>query len=177
MDWVQVSPRITIDIHHTRKYDGQKPTSKLRKAMVKAVVVGAGIAGLSAAISLRRAGHLVHVYERSCMSNEVGAAINVPPNATRFLTAWGIDPVRWRFARSRQVTFQDPFNMKTTAVVSREGTARGIGGAELYYAHRVDLHNSLKWMATRRDGPGVPAAIHLSSRVTSFVSQAGLGGE
>lgn len=139
--------------------------------MAKAVIVGAGIAGLSAAVSLRRAGFLVHVYERSRMSHEVGAAINVPPNATRFLTAWGLDPARWRFTRSRLVTFMDPFTMDTKAIVSREGTARGVGGAELYYAHRVDLHSALKWMATRADGPGVPASIYLNSRVTNYVSR------
>lgn len=138
--------------------------------MLHVVVVGAGIAGLSAAISLRRAGHTVHVYERSSMNNEIGAAINVPPNATRFLTAWGLDPVRWRFVKSRRVTYNDPFNMKQTALLSTDETARSVGGAELYYAHRVDLHNALKWLATRPEGPGTPATIYLRSEVVGYVS-------
>jgi salicylate hydroxylase len=47
------------------------------------IIVGAGMSGLSAAISLRRCGHKVTIYERSSLNNEVGAAINVPPNAGR----------------------------------------------------------------------------------------------
>ena len=57
-------------------------------------IIGAGIAGLAAAISLRRATHKVTVYERSSFKNEVGAAINMPPQATRIMKAWGIDPPR-----------------------------------------------------------------------------------
>lgn len=138
-------------------------------AMLNVLVVGAGIAGLSAAISLRRAGHCVHVYERSAMNNEVGAAINVPPNATRFLTAWGLDPVRWRFVQSRRITFNDPFTLEVTAQLSTVQTPISLGGAGLYYAHRVDLHSALKWMATREDGPGTPATIHLGSDVVGYV--------
>lgn len=53
-------------------------------------VIGAGIAGLSAAICLRRAGHNVTMYERSEFKHEVGAAINMPPQATRLLREWGV---------------------------------------------------------------------------------------
>ncbi|KAI0165905.1 hypothetical protein GGR57DRAFT_497369 [Xylariaceae sp. FL1272] len=49
---------------------------------LQAGVAGAGIVGLSAASALRRAGLDVEVFERSRFSNEIGAAITVPPNAT-----------------------------------------------------------------------------------------------
>ena len=136
------------------------------------LIVGAGIAGLAAAISLRRSGHNVHLYERSSMNNEIGAAINVPPNATRFLTAWGLDPVAWQFVRSQRVTFFDPFTLAATATVASDGAVARMAGAELYYAHRVDLHNALKWLATREDGPGTPAVIHLKQNVVAYVSLA-----
>ncbi|KAJ7251614.1 FAD/NAD(P)-binding domain-containing protein, partial [Mycena rebaudengoi] len=47
---------------------------------LKIAVVGAGLAGLATTISLRRAGHIVDVFEISALNKEVGAAIVVPPN-------------------------------------------------------------------------------------------------
>lgn len=38
-------------------------------------VVGAGIAGLSSAIALRRAGHNVEIFEKSEFKNEVGTCV------------------------------------------------------------------------------------------------------
>ncbi|PHH61730.1 hypothetical protein CDD81_8022 [Ophiocordyceps australis] len=136
--------------------------------MVQVVIVGAGIAGLCSAISLRRAGHQVEVYESSWMKNEVGAAINVPPNAARFLMAWGLDPVEWSFVRSRRMTLLDPFSLQFKMAITEEETARRVGGAELWYAHRVDLHTALRNMATRPDGPGTPVVMHLGMRVVGY---------
>ncbi|UNI21292.1 Salicylate 1-monooxygenase [Purpureocillium takamizusanense] len=138
--------------------------------MLNVLVVGAGISGLCAAISLRRAGHCVHVYERSALNSEIGAAINIPPNASRFLLAWGLDPARWRFAPSRRVSYLDPFTLQPLDIVFREDGPQAFGGCDLFYAHRVDLHSALKWMAIREDGPGTPATIHLQAKVVGFVS-------
>lgn len=139
--------------------------------MAQIIIVGAGITGLCAAVYLRRAGHTVHIYERSAMSNEIGAAIHVPPNALRFLIAWGLDPVQWRFVKSKKFSYVDPFSLETTRVLATENTAKSMTGVDLYYAHRVDLHNALKWLATRPDGPGSPVTIHLRSDVVGYVSR------
>ncbi|OAA78696.1 FAD binding domain-containing protein [Akanthomyces lecanii RCEF 1005] len=136
------------------------------------LVVGSGIAGLAAAISLRRVGHVVHVYERSALNREVGAAINVPPNASRILIGWGLDPSHHKFVESRRVTYNDPFSLETIRTIATEKTASSIGGTELYYAHRVDLHNALKWLASRDDGPGIPVIFHLDCEVVGYDFQA-----
>ncbi|MCH0540837.1 FAD-dependent monooxygenase [Streptomyces sp. MUM 203J] len=58
---------------------------------MKALVVGGGIGGLTAAIALRRAGHDVTVAERSPAFAPAGAGIILAPNATAVLAALGVD--------------------------------------------------------------------------------------
>ena len=57
------------------------------------IVIGCGIGGLAAAIALQRHGHRVTAYERAHFASEVGAAISVAANGTRFLEEWGVDSV------------------------------------------------------------------------------------
>jgi 2-polyprenyl-6-methoxyphenol hydroxylase-like FAD-dependent oxidoreductase len=53
-------------------------------------IIGGGIGGLAAALSLLRAGLDVHVYERARTLSEVGAGIQVSPNASRILHRLGL---------------------------------------------------------------------------------------
>ena len=53
-------------------------------------VIGAGIGGLSAALSLLAAGFDVHVYEQASTLGEVGAGVQVSPNAARVLHNLGL---------------------------------------------------------------------------------------
>jgi salicylate hydroxylase len=57
---------------------------------MRAIVVGAGIGGLAAALALRRAGLAVTVYEQAPELHEVGAGIQLAPNATRLLQRLGV---------------------------------------------------------------------------------------
>ena len=52
-------------------------------------IIGGGIGGLTAALSLLRAGFDVRVYERVSTLREVGAGVIVSPNATRILHRLG----------------------------------------------------------------------------------------
>ncbi len=54
------------------------------------IVVGGGIGGLSAAFALARKGFNVRVLERSAEFGEVGAGMQIAPNCTRILRAYGL---------------------------------------------------------------------------------------
>lgn len=56
----------------------------------EAVIIGAGIGGLTAALALARRGARVTVIERATELSEVGAGIQISPNAGRVLQALGL---------------------------------------------------------------------------------------
>jgi salicylate hydroxylase len=56
----------------------------------KIAVIGGGLGGLAAALSLYRAGLDVDVYEQAPELNEVGGGINMGPNAARILYRLGL---------------------------------------------------------------------------------------
>ncbi|KAK2035334.1 FAD dependent oxidoreductase [Colletotrichum zoysiae] len=134
--------------------------------MLDIAIIGGGIAGLTAAIALRRAGHPVTIYDKSALNNEVGAAINVQTNASQPLLALGMDPVRARFVTARGGrrvmgdTLESTHKLDLGAITEKYGSP-------WYLAHRVDLHQELKRMATADDG-GPPVTFKLKSEVTSY---------
>ncbi|KAF2484884.1 salicylate hydroxylase [Neohortaea acidophila] len=56
------------------------------------VIVGGGLGGLAAAISCAIAGHRICVLEASRELAEIGAGLQITPNAARLLEAWGLGP-------------------------------------------------------------------------------------
>ncbi|KPM42900.1 hypothetical protein AK830_g3613 [Neonectria ditissima] len=60
------------------------------KCQLNIIIVGAGIGGLGAAIAVTKAGHRATVLEQATDFIEVGAGVQVPPNAARELIRWGM---------------------------------------------------------------------------------------
>ena len=58
------------------------------------VILGAGIGGLTAALTLARAGYRVDLFERTERLLEVGAGLQLSPNALRVLDAFGLQDGR-----------------------------------------------------------------------------------
>jgi salicylate hydroxylase len=59
---------------------------------VPILIVGGGIGGMAAALALARAGFAAHIVERSPEFGEIGAGIQLAPNALRILGGLGVLP-------------------------------------------------------------------------------------
>ena len=59
---------------------------------VPLLVIGGGIGGMTAALALARAGFAAHIVERSPEFGEIGAGIQLAPNALRILDGLGVLP-------------------------------------------------------------------------------------
>ncbi|KAJ6561978.1 FAD/NAD(P)-binding domain-containing protein [Mycena capillaripes] len=124
-------------------------------------VVGAGIAGLTAAIALRRNGHLVQIFEASEIKTEIGAALGVPPNAYRVLDHLGVCRENLKgVSFSGNVVFDDKSGEGTEESWSTPSANKNPG----LFVHRSDLYEELKRLATG-DGEGPPAKLRLGSKV------------
>ncbi|KAF3809053.1 FAD-dependent monooxygenase OpS4 [Colletotrichum gloeosporioides] len=65
-------------------------SSRRAVAPLNVIIIGAGIAGLSAGIALAQTGHSVTILERVPQITEAGAGIQLAPNATRILRRMGV---------------------------------------------------------------------------------------
>jgi 2-polyprenyl-6-methoxyphenol hydroxylase-like FAD-dependent oxidoreductase len=130
-------------------------------------VIGAGIGGLAAAGALRERGFEVDVYERAGELGEVGAGLQLGPNAVKVLRALGIEerllPLACEPTNIVSVAADDAhlrFREPLKAVIAAQF------GAPYLTAHRADLHALLQ--------AKVPAArIHLDSQCTGAASIGG----
>ena len=118
---------------------------------LKIIVVGAGIAGLVAASSLRQSGHSVIVLEKYALSEvEVGAAINVAPNGARVLAHLGFDERRARACRPLSFDVLREKDMKQLKSMPYSSLP-GHPEPGTLTIHRADLHQELLRIATKND--------------------------
>ena len=106
-----------------------------------ALIVGAGIGGLSAAISLRRAGWNVRVFERASSVRELGFALLVAPNAMAALRELGVADVV--LARGVAPTRGEARRMDGTILKRADFPSPEVMGGPTVVALRSALHGAL----------------------------------
>jgi salicylate hydroxylase len=107
---------------------------------LKVTVIGGGIGGTAAALALLRAGCDVHVHEQVANKTEVGAGIQLSPNATRLLHRYGLaDALRHRAVRPIGIEIRRWDDGRMLGREELGDAAEDAYGAPYYHFHRADL--------------------------------------
>ncbi|MBX9390832.1 FAD-dependent oxidoreductase, partial [Streptomonospora nanhaiensis] len=123
---------------------GDAPAPRRDPAPVDVLVVGGGIGGLAAALTLARSGRSVRLLERSAQFGEVGAGLQLGPNTTRLLAAWGLlEEVVGVGVLPRRLVFRDILTAEELTHLDLGEGFRARYGAPYVVVHRSDLHRIL----------------------------------
>jgi 2-polyprenyl-6-methoxyphenol hydroxylase-like FAD-dependent oxidoreductase len=135
------------------------------------IVVGGGIGGLSAAFALTRKGLRVRVLERSAEFGEVGAGIQIAPNCTRILSAYGLlDEAKELGVQPVNMVMKDALDGTVLTSLDLLDMGRRYGTPYIVI-HRSDLHGL--FLKACQDA-GVD--LRTSQQVTEYETLAGAGG-
>ncbi|KIW44897.1 uncharacterized protein PV06_03334 [Exophiala oligosperma] len=107
------------------------------------IVVGAGLGGVGAAISLLLAGHKVTILEAAAEIAEVGAGIQLLPNSSRVVQSWGLrERLEQHATKPSQINI---LGWKGNIISSMDfaESARPFPGTFYWDFHRANLHKVL----------------------------------
>ena len=101
------------------------------------VIVGAGIGGLTAALCFRHLGYRVDVFEQSPELKEVGAGIQISPNALRVFEKLGLkETLKAGGVRAQAIQLM---NHAPSRAIARLDLAKSRAQGGYYLFHRADL--------------------------------------
>ena len=128
-----------------------------RKQLEQVVVGGGGIGGLAAALVCARQGVPVQLLERAAQLSEVGAGIQIGPNVTRILQAWGLgDALAQVAAFPKRLQARDAQTGQVLGSLRLAERSQNLYGAPYATIHRADLQNLLHDAAL---ATGVPVCL------------------
>ena len=108
------------------------------------LVAGGGIGGLAAALALVRQGFKVQVFEQASEIGEIGAGIQLGPNAFHAFDALGVgDKARGRAVYTDHLVMHDAIDETLVGKLETGAAFRARFGNPYAVIHRVDVHKSL----------------------------------
>lgn len=133
------------------------------------VIAGGGIGGLAAALACARQGVAVRVFEQATQFSEVGAGVQLGPNATRLLQAWGLgNDLAQVAAFPPQLQARDAVGGGVLGTLPLGERAQALYGAPYATIHRADLHALLHKAALTAG-----AQLRLGQAVTHWQERSG----
>ena len=109
-----------------------------------AAIIGAGIAGLTAALALARHGVRSHIFEQADELTEVGAGLQISPNASRILDTLGVlGSLLPIWLEPKDVQLVSGSSLRPVALVPCGDFAKQRWGSPYGTAHRATLQKAL----------------------------------
>lgn len=125
------------------------------------LVIGGGIGGFANALALARLGADVRLVEQAPEFGEVGAGLQMSPNATGILERWGLlDQAIETGVAPQQIIFRDAITGKDLLAQDVMGEFRERYGAPYIVAHRSDLHRVF-WQTAEAEGVRTTNNVHI----------------
>ncbi|MBO8191787.1 FAD-dependent monooxygenase [Streptomyces oryzae] len=136
---------------------------------LEAVIVGGGLGGMTAALSLRHRGLRVTVLEQAPRFGEIGAGIQTAPNASRILLGLGLRKQLEAIRTEPQDQVRRRWKDGSIVGLTQLGDiCKERYNAPYWHYHRADLHQVLTDACTDPAGPGPVVALRTGSRVTAL---------
>jgi salicylate hydroxylase len=131
----------------------------------QALIAGGGMGGLAAGIACARAGWQARLYEQAAQFREVGAGIQLGPNATRILIGWGLEPALLAVAgRPRHLHVRNGHSGLEVGRLALGAEIAARYGAPYLTIHRADLQSLL------RDGAQAAGVqLRLGARISAIM--------
>lgn len=111
---------------------------------LKVGIIGGGIGGVALAAALVQRGFRPYLFERAAEFGQVGAGIQMTPNAVKVITALGglqaLDKVGFL---PEALVGRDWDSAEEKFRMPLKSECPGLYGADFYHVHRVDLHQLL----------------------------------
>ena len=109
-----------------------------------AAIIGAGVAGLTAALAMARHGIRTDIVEQAAQLGEVGAGLQISPNAAHILDKLGaLDEIESHWLEPEAVRLASGVTLKPLAAVPTGAYARKRWGAPYGVLHRSTLQQAL----------------------------------